>query len=259
MFIEHLLEPGSLRVVFQPIVDFSDEAPVVCAVEALTRGPAGGQFERAPVLFDYVRLKREEVRFDRHCLAGALAAAGQFTGVRVHVNVHAATLERDPGFPGYVEAAAEVCDFDPARLMIELVEQSPYFEAGRLLEAVRRLRLLGVQIAMDDVGLGNSNYRMIVDAHPDCLKIDRYFVSGCASDRYRRSVIRSIRQIGRDFGATVIAEGVESEEDLQTLRDAGVTLGQGFLFARPAARPSIDLHGAGPQSPMTAAVCMEGT
>lgn len=258
MFVEHLLAPGSLRIVFQPIVDFSEDAPAVCAVEALTRGPAGGQFERAPVLFDYVRLKREEVRFDRHCLSSALAAATQFTDVPVHVNIHAATLERDPGFPAYVEAAAAVCDFDPARLVIELVEQSPYFDAGRLLEAARRLRLLGVRIAMDDVGLGNCNYRMIIDARPDCLKIDRYFVLGCAGDRYRQSVIRSIHQIARDFGASVIAEGVEVEEDLQTLRDTGVTLGQGFLFGKPVASLVINAYDGAWRSRSEAVDCREG-
>jgi EAL domain-containing protein (putative c-di-GMP-specific phosphodiesterase class I) len=116
------------------------------------------------------------------------------------VNVHAATLERDPAFPLYLEATAAAFGFDPKRLMIELVEQSAYFDTDRLLDAIRRLRV-GVRIAMDDVGLGNCNYRMIVDARPDCLKIDRYFVAGCAADRYRDSVVRSIRQIAGDFGA----------------------------------------------------------
>lgn len=239
MLVEQLLEPGSLSLVFQPMVDFSRPARALCALEVLTRGPKGTQFERAPVLFDFVRLKREEVRFDRYCIANALAATSSLPDVTISVNVHAATLERDSSFARYVETAAAANDFDLSRLMIELVEQSSYFDTTRLLEAIRQLRFLGVRIALDDVGLGNGNYRTMLDARPDCLKIDRYFVAGCATDRYRRSIIGSIQAIARDFGATVIAEGVETEEDLETLRGLGVTRGQGFLFGRPAARPAL--------------------
>jgi EAL domain-containing protein (putative c-di-GMP-specific phosphodiesterase class I) len=258
MFVEHLLEPGTLSLVFQPIVDCSGPEPVLCAVEALTRGPVGTHFERAPVLFDYVRLKREEVRFDRHGVATALAAASSLPDVTLSVNVHAATLERDESFARYVETAAAANDFDPTHLMIELVEQSSYFDPERLLAAIRRLRFIGVRIALDDVGLGSGNYRTIIDARPDCLKIDRYFIAGCATDRYRRSIIRSLHLVAADFGATLIAEGVESEADLEALREIGITRAQGYLFGRPAEPLSLHHFGVASLHAMATNDSMEG-
>lgn len=258
MFVEHLLEPGALSLVFQPIVDFSGPEPVLCAVEALTRGPSGSQLERAPVLFDYVRLKREEVRFDRRCVATALAAASSLPVVTLSVNVHAATLERDESFARYVETAAAANDFDPAHLMIELVEQSSYFDRDRMLDAVGRLRFIGVRIALDDVGLGSGNYRTIIDARPDCLKIDRYFITGCATDRYRRSIFRSLHHVAEEFGATVIAEGVESEADLETLREIGITRAQGYLFGRPDDPPSLHHFGVASLHAMAMNDSLEG-
>jgi EAL domain-containing protein (putative c-di-GMP-specific phosphodiesterase class I) len=99
-----------------------------------------------------------------------------------------------------------------------------------MLEELRRRE---VRIALDDVGLGQSNFKMIVDAMPDFLKIDRYFVHSCHSDRSRRVVARSIAELARQFDAAPIAEGLELAEDLEVLRDLGISLFQGYLLGRP--------------------------
>jgi EAL domain-containing protein (putative c-di-GMP-specific phosphodiesterase class I) len=74
---------------------------------------------------------------------------------------------------------------------------------------------------------------MILDVRPNWLKLDRYFVEGCASDRHRRAVITVLRQLGAEFSAEVIAEGVMNHEDADTLRQLGITLMQGYLFSEP--------------------------
>jgi EAL domain-containing protein (putative c-di-GMP-specific phosphodiesterase class I) len=90
-----------------------------------------------------------------------------------------------------------------------------------------------VKIALDDIGLGHSNYQMILDARPDYLKIDRYFVQGCGRDPDRRAVVASIVKLANDLGGLVVAEGAENQDDLKTLGIMGVEFAQCFLFSPP--------------------------
>ena len=256
-FSERLFRPGALRVVFEPIVDFSREFPVVTAFQAVTRGSAGSELEHHPDLCDYVRKHGEEVRVDRHCLALSLSAASQSSELGIHVTVHAVTLEQDLELAAYLETAAEVHSFSLGRLTLEVLDLSTHLDASTLLDAIRRLDHLGVRIAVNDTGLGHSDYGLLANVRPDYLKIDRHIVSRCASDHHRRSVIRSICRIACDFGAAVIAEGVDRPQDLQSLREGGVTLGLGALFTDGNEPINNNNCSAAPASSTTAR-CAEG-
>ena len=237
--LDRMLLSGT-SALFQPIFDVRGDRFEVYAVEALTRGPAGTHFEQASIFFDYVRLKREEVRVDRSCIAAALARyAALSCAARLSLNVHASTLERDASFVSFLESTTVAVDVDPSRLIIEIIEQSAYFDVARLVRVVRNLRSLGAAIAIDDVGVGHGNFRTILDTHPEYLKIDRYFVSGAAGDARRRSLIASTVRIANDFGAMVVGEGVEEAGDLCVLRDMGVPLVQGYLLATPERNPAL--------------------
>lgn len=239
-----LLNGEQLSTVFQPIFDISTPACDVWGLEALTRGPAGTHFERASVLFDYIRLKQEEVAADRCCIAAAFAARRRLLPQalpRLTLNVHAGTLERDRDFPAYMERTASDYGIDTHDLVVEIIEQSTYFDSTNLIRALDELRSFGVRISIDDLGLGHGNYRLILDANPDYLKLDRYFVHGCADDRRRRVLIESVQHIGVSLGCAVIAEGVERMEDLLTLRAMNISLAQGFLLAIPGAPPLLEI------------------
>lgn len=239
-----LLNGEQLSTVFQPIFDISSPDCEVWGLEALTRGPAGTHFERASVLFDYIRLKQEEVAADRCCIAAAFAARQRLLPQslpRLTVNVHAGTLERDRTFPAYVAATAAEHGIAARDLVVEIIEQSTYYDSTHLIRALDDLRSLGVRISIDDLGLGHGNYRLILDAHPDYLKLDRYFIHGCADDYRRRVLIESVQHIGVSLGCAVIAEGVERIEDLLTLRAMNISLVQGFLLAVPGAPPELEV------------------
>lgn len=236
--LDRLLAPGGLTPMFQPVFQVTAGTAQLASVEALVRGPAGSNFERADVLFDYVRRKRAELETDHACLATILAAATLLPGpLRFSANVHAVTLSRDPGFVDSLLARLEAHRLSPSRLTLEIVEHAPAFADDALFQTLDELRAIGVRIALDDVGLGMSNYRMVLDLRPDFLKIDRYFVSGAATDEGRRIVIESIELLGRRFGARVIAEGAETREEVDACLGLGVHLIQGHYFsgALPAA------------------------
>jgi len=241
--LDRLLAPGGITPVYQPIYIVSDAAPELYGFECLSRGPQGTNFESPGVLFDYVRLKRQEIVVDRACIAAALRNLPHLgDGVRISINVHASTLGRDPSFTEFLATTCRDTRVAAARVTVEIVEHAPPWDNDAFLRALAALRELGASIALDDVGLGQSNFKMLLDASPEFLKLDRYFVDGCAKDAKRRAVISSIEELARRFGARVIAEGVENEEDLQAVRTIGVSLVQGFLFAKPMTAGELTVH-----------------
>ena len=154
-------------------------------------------------------------------------------GLRLGVNVHASTLGRDHGFIDFLRSTAAATGIELQRIIIEIVEHAPPWDNISFQSTLEQLRQLGMTIALDDIGLGQSNFKMLLDVQPEYLKLDRYFVAGCGADRHRRAVIVALRQLARDFEAEVIAEGVETAEDSSTLQGLGITLMQGFHYAAP--------------------------
>lgn len=248
--LDSVLEPGGITVALQPIFELADGRQRVIAVECLSRGPRGTNLEPANVLFEYVRRKKEETTVDRACIMAGLAAARTLpASLAIDVNVHASTLGRDHDFVSFLLSAASACGIDPSRLVIEIVEHSPYWDGPGFARTVAALHEAGVSIALDDVGLGYSNYRMMIDSQPQYLKVDRYLVRDCDSDRYRRVVLRSIHALAQDLGGNVVAEGVERQEELDTLLGLGIELIQGFLLSR--SRTEVDLVTSGILQPRT--------
>jgi EAL domain-containing protein (putative c-di-GMP-specific phosphodiesterase class I) len=232
--LHRLLEPDGLVVLFQPIVRRHESGWRLHALEALVRGPSGTNMESAEVLFEYVRRKREESLIDRECVGRALWEARGLAGEpALAINVHASTLGRDRDFVAFLADTAAGLGVAPTRITIEIVEHAPAWEGHSFARALSGLRELGVRVALDDIGLGHSNYRMILECQPDCFKIDRFVVSGAAGDARRRAVLRSVAGLAHDFGAQTVAEGVETEEDLGCVLALGIPIVQGFLFSAP--------------------------
>jgi EAL domain-containing protein (putative c-di-GMP-specific phosphodiesterase class I) len=230
--LDRILEPGELSVVFQPIFEFTAGRRALHAIECLIRGPRGTNLESADLLLEYVRCKREESLVDRVCIETALAAARALPDQpHLCLNVHASTVGRGESFLAGVSEAAGRNGIPLSRLTVEIVEHAPPWDEAGFLRAVRGLREMGVRIALDDIGLGQSNYKMILDTRPDYFKVDRYIVHGAHADPYRLAVLESIAQLARKFGGRVVAEGVEVDADLQAVLGLGIDLMQGFLFS----------------------------
>jgi EAL domain-containing protein (putative c-di-GMP-specific phosphodiesterase class I) len=252
MLLDQILATDGLSVVFQPIVELEGETLLLHTLECLTRGPQESNAARADVMFEYVRRKRVEPLVDRACITAALQAAAGLPGApRLSLNVHASTLGRDVDFPSFLDAATDRQGIHPTRLTIEIVEHARAWDGVTFSRALQALRTLGARIALDDVGLGHSNYAMMLDTQPDYLKIDRYFVRGALGDRQRRAVLDSIAQLGLKLGARVVGEGVEDSTDLLSLREFGIDLAQGYLFAAPLSAAELLSSGWLPEPSLT--------
>jgi EAL domain-containing protein (putative c-di-GMP-specific phosphodiesterase class I) len=252
LLLDRILEDGGLSVVFQPVVEVTPGGLLLHGLECLARGPRGTNAQRADVMFEYVRRKHQEPVVDRACIRVALKEASRLPGApTLSLNVHASTVGRDPEFPAFFIDAAERHGVHPSRLIIEIVEHTQHWDGVTFERGLCALREAGARIALDDVGLGHSNYRMMLDTRPEYLKIDRYFVHGAQDDRDRRVVLDSIAQLALKLGARAVGEGVEDSTDLVPLREFGIDLVQGNLFDRPLTTDELRAHGWLGQHPAT--------
>jgi len=221
--LDRILDPQQLSVRFQPIFSIGLGEHQLHSVEALIRGPRGTHFEAAPILFDYVRRKKEERAVDNSCIAAICAeVAGLPRELRINVNVHAATLGQNPGFVDSLRRQAYKHSLSLDRFTVEIVEYAPTCDIPELSRTVASLRKAGMRIALDDVGVGQSSYRMMLDCHPEYFKLDAYFVRDLKNDSKRRAVVESVVTFGKALHSAVVAEAAESIDDITILGDMGV-------------------------------------
>lgn len=233
---------------FQPILEIRNPGAGLHGFEGLVRGPAACGLGSAAALFDRARRAGVESRVDRLCIEAILGAvAGKAPPGRLSVNVHASTLASDRDFPGFLCGTALRYGVDVSRVTVEIVEAGRSSNDGVFQHSLSALRETGVAVALDDVGLGQASYALMLDCAPSYLKVDRYLVTGCERDLRRRAVLDSVFLLAARLGARMIAEGVETAEEMSTLSSIGVELFQGFFLCRPVA--AHDLPRASPAAP----------
>jgi len=132
---------------------------------------------------------------------------------------------------GTLEGALADSGFDPRALVLEMTESVMMDSTTDNLKLLRRLKFLGLRLAVDDFGTGYSSLSYLSRFPVDLLKVDRSFVEKVATDAYSDELVRTIAQLGRSLGLETVAEGIETRAQLDTLRDIGCTYGQGFLFS----------------------------
>jgi EAL domain-containing protein (putative c-di-GMP-specific phosphodiesterase class I) len=221
--IEHGVIP-----VFQPIVDLSTGG--VAGVEAFSRfergSPARWFKEAADVGMREV-LETAAIR----AAVGILREIPE--DVYLSLNVSPVTLLRPE--TGRLLKAAPL-----SRIVIEMTEAAMTLDHATVSQVLQPLRQAGARLAVDDAGTGNTSLRQLLLLHPDIIKIDTSVTSGIQHGRARRALAGALVSFAREIGSTVIAEGIESEAELEAVRECGVTHGQGFHLGFPTA-PPLDL------------------
>jgi diguanylate cyclase (GGDEF)-like protein len=228
-------EEGELRAWYQPLVDLHNG--VVTGVEALVRWEHRHQGLLTPDRF--LPLAEETgvvVDIDRWVLREACRQAVDWSRrglseLTVHVNVSGRSFQR----PGLVEEVLEVLSetgLPPGRLFLEVSENVAGHEAATTLAVLKGLKAHGVGVAIDDFGTGYSVLGRLRHFPLDKLKIDRSFVEEIGSDG-KVPLVAAIVRMAHELGLEVVAEGVETEEQLDYLRIHGCDSSQGFLFSRP--------------------------
>lgn len=138
-----------------------------------------------------------------------------------------------PDFVGAVAAALKAFDIGPSRLMLELTESVVLHDVGVVANKMRELKTLGVMLSLDDFGTGYSSLAYLKSLWIDQIKIDQSFVRDIPSDSNDSIMVKAIVDLAKNFGLDVIAEGVETKEQLSFLKGVGCKAYQGYYFAKP--------------------------
>lgn len=224
-------EEGSIEMTFafQPIVDItSGEA---YAYEALVRGPQGES--AASVLAQVDDSKR--YRFDQRCRTTAIELAARLGMDRfLSINFMPNAVYQPAACIRTTFEAAERHGFPTDRIIFETTESENIVDRAHLLAIFKAYKSYGFKTAIDDFGSGYSGLTLLADFQPDIIKLDMALVRGVDADKARQRIISGVQRICTDLGIRVIAEGIETVGERDFLASEGITLMQGYLFARPA-------------------------
>ncbi|MFL5670574.1 MAG: EAL domain-containing protein, partial [Chloroflexota bacterium] len=230
---------GSIRAVFQPIYDLTTGVPQ--AFEGLVRPLPGSGFTDPGAMFGAAEATGRTAELDIACLnmvmetASRLRLPGTLT-----VNLSPRTLERDDFSVHALSRIIVRHGLDPRRIVLELTEREGVEDIGRLRQAVEACRVAGIRLAADDVGAGNAGLRLLSQLRFDIVKIDLSLVQGGAIHDASLEVVRTLRELADRWGALVVAEGIETPNQLDVVRSLGISAGQGYLLGRPTDRPSTE-------------------
>ena len=234
--LQDILLREKVITAYQPILRMKEGT--VMGFEALSRGPRGSGLEAADTLFEAAADHNLLIELDRLCRRRALLSSGRIPSTsKIFVNTLPATI-RDPQFRG--KPLIEFLDkaqVAPDRIVIEITEKLVIEHYGLFREAMAYFTDLGMSFAVDDVGSGYSGLESIAKLKPTFLKIDISLVRDVHVSRVNQAMVQAIISLGRNIGAKVIAEGIQTEEETQHLKGMGVDYGQGHFLARPDAPP----------------------
>jgi len=227
-----LINSDMLRILFQPIHDYKQDT--VIGYEALARGPQGGPLEGAGNLFKAAaRESHGREMMEMACFKKALSeyrlkllASGGLFFVNFHADILASHCE---------EILSEL-DGSCENTVIEIAES--YSKIRHISGYLKRLKDNGVRFALDDIGAGDRSLTNLCEIRADYFKIDRSIIQGLTKVKsgdaaYYRPLLRFLSDLAYRFGARVIAEGVETRNQLLETLTNGIFLMQGFYFSRP--------------------------
>ena len=223
--------PFAFSMAFQPVVDLA--AARVYAYEALVRGPAG---EPAGSVLGQVTAGNRYA-FDQSCRVKAIALASrlglQGTGASLSINFIPGAMYRPEHCVRATLAAARRHHVPTDQLVFELTENEKITDYAHLGSIFRVYRANSFRVALDDFGAGHSGLALLAQFQPDVVKLDMALLRGLDADARRRAIVGGVAGICRSLSVQLVAEGVETAAELSALRALGITLFQGYLFARP--------------------------
>lgn len=237
--LREAIHSGQLYLMFQPQIQVATEE--IIGVETLVRWEHPTRGTVSPE--DFIQVAEETgvmVQLGEWILRSACEAAVSWEGLknaRVAVNISGRQIDQKD-FTDRVCKILEETGLPASRLELELTESLAASED--VFRAVDELRGRGIRVAIDDFGTGDSTLTLLRRMNADLLKIDQSLVRGAAHTRADSVILEGIIHIAHGLGIEVLAEGVETDEEMRTLLDRGCTQMQGYLFSKPMGRGEID-------------------
>lgn len=229
-----ILNQKNIKSLFQPIVSLKNGE--ILGYEALSRGPAGSDFESPLVLLAYAKENDFLWDIEYLCRQQALENSRSFLqeGQLLFINVDADIFNDSKYQSGLTKKSLEEYGISAKNVVFEITEHNSVASQDLYATALKNYREQGYQIAIDDVGTGYSNLSMLVATRPEFLKIDMALVRDIDKDLTKQSLLKTFKSFCQSSGIKMIAEGIETLDELETLIRIGVDYGQGYFLKRPS-------------------------
>ena len=238
--VGQILARKGLQAHYQPIVQLKNGT--VMGHESLIRGPANSPLHTPDALFEAARAENLTVELEQACLReGIRSWAIQAPDKRLFLNLSARAIVEmfnRMAMSGVMQAL-EAAAVSPAALVIEVTEHEHITDLPRLIAAATALRTQGLRFALDDFGDGRSSLRLWAELRPEIVKIDKYFIHRLQDEAVKVQTLKGLTRFAETFGTVLVAEGIETEAELQIVRDLGIELGQGYFLGRPDPVPVL--------------------
>lgn len=231
------IERDQLELAYQPIVHLGDRQPA--GFEALVRWIHPERGPIPPNVFIPLAESSGLIKLlDSWVMRTACAAAADFRkqagGLHPFVAVNCSPKDlADSRFAEKFREACAAARVPPSAMKLEITESAFVDDPAQVVRALNTCRDLGATIALDDFGTGYSSLSYLHRFPIDAMKIDRSFINAMGQDTLSASIVRSMVNLGRDLDLAIVAEGIETEDQAESIRRLGCGLGQGYHFAKP--------------------------
>jgi len=221
-----------ITTVFQPIISLKSGS--IFAFEALSRGPRNTVFESPISLFEHAEKNNCLMDLEKLCLRNAVSNAQlDLKERKLFVNVNPLLLNSTNYIQHQLLELLQSSKIPLKNIVLELTERNGIEDYVSFREKLRAYRNLGFQIAIDDAGAGYSSLQAIAELVPEFVKIDISLIRGIDKNPIKRALLETLVNFTYKIGARIICEGIESQQELNTIAAMGCDYGQGFLLGRP--------------------------
>ncbi len=233
--LKEIISGEKIIVHFQPILSARNHS--IIGFEGLVRGRCRNGDLIPPIcLFDAAQENGLVTELDRLCREKVLATFRNIQHLQrnslLFINLETSFLSSDIVGSGYLLNQVMRHNVTPSNVIIEIVE-SRTDDVDALVRFVNNYRDHGLNIALDDVGTGDSNFERISLLRPNIIKVDRSIISGIATNYFKQEIFKSLTNLSRNIGSLTLAEGVETQEEVLKCIECGADLLQGYYFSKP--------------------------
>ena len=235
---EAAIEQKQFQVNYQPKFNIKGDKPVLCSAEALVRWihPELG-FVRPDLFIPLFEENGLVTKLDRYVWEESAKQIRRWKdklGVTIPVSVNVSRVDiAEPDMTDFITRIVKENGLSPAEYMLEITESAYTSDSKHIIEVVENLRKLGHKVEMDDFGSGYSSLNMLTDMPIDVIKMDKAFIRNIQPGNKAMHLVELVLDIAKYLEVPVVAEGVETEEELKMLKDAGCDIIQGYYFSKP--------------------------
>ncbi len=234
--LNKIINQNSIMTVFQPIISLRDGS--ILGYEALSRVICDSNFRNIADLFNFANANSRLWDLESLCRVTALESAYNFLrfphNYKLFLNVDPNIIKDSSFKEGFTKDFLLRYDVKPKNIIFEITERNSIKDFDNFIRAIEHYKSQGYKIAIDDAGTGYSSLNLISEIKPHYIKINMNLIRGISSNKVKAAIVKGMVEVSNSSGIQLIAEGIETYDELETVSKLGVQYGQGFLIQKPS-------------------------